>query len=103
MDFSSYKAFLFDVDKTLTNSKKEITQTTKDALTLLSSKDFVTGVCTGRSYSTLFSTLEEKFFANSRHIVAGGAQVITSTGEILWQSVLSENIVHTIMDEAKSR
>lgn len=101
MDFSKYKAILFDVDKTLTNSNKEITQPTKDCVRKLSERGFVTGVCTGRHFVTIQETLSTLFPKTSLHVMAGGGVVISTEGKIVFQKNIEATIVHQIEELAK--
>ncbi len=87
MDIAQYKAILFDLDKTLTNMKQEITPATAQVLKKLNQK-MRTGLCTGRHFSTLKDRSLIHFLPESTHVVSGGAQVITATGEILWQKLI---------------
>lgn len=96
MNFSKYKAILFDVDKTLTNSNKEITHATKRAIQNVSAKGLLTGVCTGRQFATIQPTISDLFTPQALHIVAGGGQVITTTGEIKYEHAIDDEIVKKI-------
>ncbi|MEP7167491.1 MAG: HAD hydrolase family protein [Candidatus Woesebacteria bacterium] len=103
MDFSSYKAFLFDVDKTLTNSKKEITPRTQEMVQKLYQKYPLIGVCTGRHFVTLRSVAFPYFPSDCVHVVAGGAQVIKTDGTVLWEKLIPAQTVQEIIRFAKER
>jgi Cof subfamily protein (haloacid dehalogenase superfamily) len=77
-----YKAILFDVDKTLTNNRREVTPRTKAVLVELQKLDILVGVCTGRSYPNLMKTVLPLFKDEANHILSGGSVVATSIGEI---------------------
>lgn len=87
MNLSNYKACLFDLDKTLTNFKQEVTPATAQALKKLSQKMKI-GLCTGRHFATLTNKGLTYFAPEDTHIVSGGSQVITSAGKVLWQKLI---------------
>ncbi len=101
MQLSNYKAFLFDVDKTLTNLQKEISPRTKLALKLLQQKGYIIGVCSGRHFATLHETLEKLFLGSALHIHAGGAQVIRTSGEVVWEQLIPAEVVQKIVEIAQ--
>lgn len=86
-------AFLFDVDNTLTNTQREIMPRTQQALQQLSARGETIGVCTGRSYAELFGLVLPLFPSDALHVVSGGAQVVTSLGEVRWEHKLSSDFV----------
>lgn len=94
-------ALLFDVDRTLSTVAGEITPATAQALEKLQSAGYTIGVCTGRSYAELKYAVLPLFGENSWHVVSGGAQVISIQGEVVWQSVLPSDLVHTIGERAR--
>ena len=103
MDFSSYKACLFDVDHTLTNSKREISDRTKLVLQTLVKKGVVTGLCTGRHFATLNKTVVSLFSADASHIVSGGSQIINSTGAVIEEKVLQASTVKNFISIAEEK
>ena len=88
MQLSRYKALLFDLDKTLTDMKQEVTPATIQALSTLSQRGFKIGLCTGRHFATLKKRILSHFAPESTHVVSGGSQVITSGGRVLWQELI---------------
>lgn len=96
MDFSAYKAFLFDVDKTLSNSQREITETTQQALTALADKKIQLGVATGRSFPSLSHVLSY-FPSDALHVVNGGGEIITAQGDTSWASFIPSASAKEIM------
>jgi len=85
----SIRGFLFDVDKTLTNTKGEVSQYTQQVITRLEAKGYLVGICTGRGYARVFSHILPYFASSSLHIVSGGSEVVTPTGERKFSQPLS--------------
>ncbi len=100
-DLQLPRALLFDVDRTLSTTRGEITSATVMALRKLAENGYVLGVCTGRSYAELRHAVLPLFPDESWHIVSGGAQVVSSQGEIAWQRVLSDEVVREIATKAR--
>ncbi len=100
-DFSSYKALLFDVDKTLTNSNREITPSTVQAIQYARKKGFTVAVCTGRHFTTLDQTFLFPFEPSELHIVSGGSQIIDTTGKVYWESLIPRETAQTILQTLK--
>lgn len=96
MDFRAYKAVLFDVDKTLANSKREITPTTRQALKELSDKNYSIGICTGRHFATVGGLISVYFPSTSFHVLAGGGLVTDSLGTEKYQNNLSDDVVRKL-------
>jgi Cof subfamily protein (haloacid dehalogenase superfamily) len=102
MDISSYKAFLFDVDKTLTNLKKEITPRTQTTLQLLAQKKYTIGICTGRHFATVRGVLADYFPKESLHVLAGGGLVMKADGEVLYKNTIPDITVRKIASIANA-
>ncbi len=94
---------LLDVDKTLTNSQKQVSPRTFQALTTAQHKGYNLSLCTGRQWAFLtymFNPLD--FFPPSQqHIFSGGAQIITSNQQIVWQNLIPATVVADIFDLAQ--
>lgn len=98
----NFKAFLFDVDQTLTNSSREISPRTKAALKALTEHGFIWGVCTGKNYSRLRDeNISSLLPPGSLHIVAGGAQIIDQEGNSLWEKFLPAQDVSDLYELAQ--
>lgn len=97
----SIRAFLFDVDKTLTNSRGEVTQRTQQALQQLAQKEYSLGVCTGRGFARVQNDILPLFPKESLHIVSGGAEVVRSTGERVFSLHLSEQQKNELIQAAQ--
>lgn len=94
-----YQALLFDVDNTLTRTNKEIDPTTIQALNKLSDRGYLLGVCTAKSFPILHHTVLPYFWANSLHVLCGGAQISTTSGEVLWEKKIALTIFQDIQKE----
>jgi Cof subfamily protein (haloacid dehalogenase superfamily) len=95
---NQYKALLFDVDKTLSTSKRDFTPRTQAALKKIAEAGYVIGLCTGRSYASLYKMVMSFFPDSALHITAGGAQVVDKNGKIWWESLLPSTTTHEIAD-----
>lgn len=101
MDISTYKAILFDVDKTLTTDWQKIPDRTVAALTLLHDRGIQYGVATGRSYANLKSILSV-FPNEALHIVSGGAELIRTDGTVVWKHYIDAATLTQLYAEAKN-
>lgn len=90
---SDFKALLFDVDRTLTDTKRNISRETLSALSELSKQGFQIGVCTGRGTSHLINKVLPLFPENSLHITTSGARLIDSKGNVIWEKSIDEDSV----------
>lgn len=99
VDPTAAKAFLFDVDKTLTNSARECTPATQAALKKLRSLGKKVGVCTGRHYTTLHQEILCLFEPDDLHVVSGGAQVIKTDGTIVWEQCIPHATVTQLIHQ----
>ncbi len=86
---AEYTSLLFDVDNTINNSQKIVTPATIEALKALQPK-YYTAICTGRIYAALEKYIFPYFPANSVHIICGGAQLVKTTGEVIWEKNIAE-------------
>jgi len=102
MKESAPKGILIDVDGVLTNSRKQVTERTAKVLSELIKKDIRIGVCTGRHYAALVNYILPFFPTDSLHIVAGGGQIITQNGEIVWQKTIRHTEVVDICTRAEN-
>lgn len=90
---SDYKALLFDVDNTLTQTNKHITPETFAAIKQTEAQGYHVATCTGKAYIALRSRVLPHFSPESVHVTCGGAQVVSNTGEVLWQQSIAEETV----------
>lgn len=101
---TDFKAALFDVDGTLTNTKsdKEFLPRTRRALQSLLKTDVIVGLATGRTMASLGEKYFPLFPPTAKHITAGGGQIVTSTCEVVWEQLLDEKIVEEIYTRANA-
>ncbi len=90
---SDFKALLFDVDRTLTDTKRNISAETIDAIHKLDKSGFIVGLCTGRGTPHLLNRILPLFPKDSLHITTSGSRLINSLGQVFWeQSIKAETI-----------
>jgi len=95
------RAFIFDVDRTLSTTHGVITPETKRSLQNLARAGFLLGVCTGRSFAELRRAILPLFPSESWHIVSGGAQVVSSQGDVLWEQTIPDIQVRAIGEHVR--
>jgi Cof subfamily protein (haloacid dehalogenase superfamily) len=100
---SDFKALLFDVDQTLTNSQRDVTPATQKALHKLAEKGIHIAVCTGRHHSMLQYHALTFFSKESIHITCGGAQIVQTDGTVLWEKTLPPDICEEIQQKATAQ
>ncbi len=86
---SDYTALLFDVDRTINNSRKIITPATVEALQNIPS-DKYKALCTGRILAALDTYIFQYFPKDAIHIISGGAQLVRTSGEVLYEKTIPE-------------
>ena len=74
----SYKLLVLDIDGTVTNSKKEITPKTKEAILELQKKGIPVAIASGRPTKGIVAVADELDFATyGRYVLAfNGARII---------------------------
>jgi 5-amino-6-(5-phospho-D-ribitylamino)uracil phosphatase len=95
-----YKGILVDVDGTLVTSQKQVTPRTATALQTVADHQVKVGLCTGRALSQLAYYLLPFFPLESLHVVSGGAQVISTTGKVVWSKPLASEVVFDLCQAA---
>lgn len=93
-----FKAVLFDIDRTLSNSSGEITDETVAAIKQLGEENIKLGVCTGRGVAAVKNKILPLFPKDSIHITGGGSQLVNSKGDILWHQSIDEDVVARIRE-----
>ena len=91
-----------DVDRTITNSHKQITQRTKQAILEAQAKGYQVALCTGRQWLFLDYLLPplSLFPPKRQHVFSGGAQIYTSERQIIWEHLLAADLVRKIFAAA---
>lgn len=97
------KGLLLDIDGTITNSSREISDATARSIAVLSTTRLCYGVCTGRHFAAIKNYILPHFPNRSLHIVAGGGQIISSNGDVIWERLIPSNEVKTIVNEVEKR
>lgn len=98
------KILVLDIDGTLTNSKKEITQATKDAIFALQEDGGIAAIATGRPTSgTNWLAEALRFKEYGGYVLSyNGARVVrSSTGEILYNHPFPQQYLPQIVEVAK--
>lgn len=94
------QAFLIDIDNTLTNLDREITEETKSVVHALQKK-IPLSVCTGRSYAAVKNYVMPLFLDKETHIMSGGSQIVKTDGEIIWSKNVPKDITKKIYYKAE--
>lgn len=98
-DASQFRAVLLDVDRTLTNSKGEVSQRTKEALSATQKKGWSLALVTGRGLAECLEFLP-LFPPNQVHILSGGAQLVHGDGTIATEVALPSDVVQALCQKA---
>lgn len=100
---SDYKALLFDVDKTLSNSRRQVTPRTQQALHRLSQAGYSIALCTGRSYASVYRPVMPLFPAQTLHITSGGGQIVDITGAVQWEQLVPAETTRALVEVGQAR
>ncbi len=86
---------LLDIDKTTTNTHRQITPRTQTAIIDAQKKGYQVAFCTGRQllFITHFFDFAALFPVDQPHILSGGAQIVTTKGQILWENLIPASLV----------
>ena len=101
----TYKLLVLDLDGTLTNSKKEISETNLKTLIQLQQSGVRIVLASGRpTYGIvpLAETLQLKKYGGFILSYNGGEIIEWSTGEILYKNLLPNEVLPMLYDESKS-
>lgn len=93
---NDFAGILFDVDMTLTNSRREVAPNIVELFQACRERGLRLGSCTGRAFVALKKTILPLFPDESLHVTSGGSQVITQDGQVNWQSKLPENTCYEL-------
>lgn len=91
-----FKALLFDVDRTLTDTKRNISTETLRALNELHQKGLIIGVCTGRGTPHLLNKILPLFPEDSLHITTSGSRLINSKGKVFWEESIEPETIKNL-------
>ncbi|MBE5963283.1 MAG: HAD family phosphatase [Lachnospiraceae bacterium] len=98
-----YQMLVLDIDGTLTNSKKEITRETKEAILDIQKKGYKVVLASGRptpGIEAIAEQLELERYGN--YILSfNGAKIINcATKEVIYQKVLPDGVIPLLYEEA---
>ena len=102
----NHKILVLDIDGTLTNSKKEITTSTKNALFALQAAGYSLAIASGRPTAGIEPIAKEcKLDEYGGYVISyNGARIVRfSTGEILYNNTLPQQFIPQIFEIAKER
>lgn len=100
-----YRLLVLDIDGTLTNSKKEITPKTREALIKVQEQGVYVAIASGRptpGTKKVAEELELSRFGNYVLSFNGGRVVNCKTGEIVLDKTISAQMAGVLCDEAKN-
>lgn len=100
-----YRLLVLDIDGTLTNSKKEITPKTREALIKVQEQGVYVAIASGRPTPGTKKVAEEielSRFGNYVLSFNGGRVVNCKTGEIVLDKTISAQMAGVLCDEAKN-
>jgi len=100
-DLTKIKAILFDIDGTLVDSTKKLSQKKIKQLKKLHQLGIKIGVCTGRSYAEIKRYILPHFPKKSLHIVEDGAELVFRDGQVFHQVLMSDKQVKKIALKAE--
>lgn len=96
-----YPFFLIDVDRTLTNYQLQVTDRTWQALAGLIKSGYQYALCTGRHYASIKNYILPKVDPSLKHIIAGGGQIITSQGAVVWEKLIESDLSQEICQQVR--
>lgn len=100
-----YRLLVLDIDGTLTNSKKEVTSKTREALIKVQEQGVYVAIASGRPTPGTKKVAEEielSRFGNYVLSFNGGRVVNCKTGEIVLDKTISAQMAGVLCDEAES-
>ena len=100
----SYKVLAFDIDGTLTNSKKEITPATKAAIMKAEEQGYVIAIATGRPLPGVKEYVKElEFNERGGYVISlnGGVVVSCKDNKVISESMIPMEFYDKICDLAK--
>ena len=98
-----YKIVVLDLDGTLTNSEKKITEKTKNALLTIQKKGIIVTLASGRpTYGIISLAKELELEKYGGYIISfNGAKIINcKTNEILYNKTIPKELIPILLDES---
>lgn len=96
----SPQGFLFDIDGTLVDQNKMWVPANLHLVEDLVIAGRICGVCTGRQWAAIHRSILSHFAPEAWHIVAGGGEIVTTKGRVIWQQALESNLARHIVEQA---
>lgn len=99
-----YKLLVLDIDGTVTNSKKEVTQATKDAIVRIQNRGVRVAIASGRptpGTKQVAEALELEKFGNYVLSFNGGRVTNCRTGEVVLNKTIPPKMAAVLQEEAK--
>jgi len=106
MDKNDSKVLVLDIDGTLTNSKKEITENTKKGIMEIQKRGHIVILASGRptpGMKKFAAELELEKYGGYLLSFNGGRIINAATGEIVFQKTLPQNLIPGIYHFAKEQ
>lgn len=101
LSISAVKALVFDIDKTLTTTQKELTQPTKQVIAdLVQQGQYELALCSGRAPALAEEALQ-LFPDSSYHVLNGGGTIIKGSSQVVWKKKLPSETVRLIATQAE--
>ncbi|MCJ7695815.1 MAG: Cof-type HAD-IIB family hydrolase [Anaerolineaceae bacterium] len=99
---SGIKVIVCDLDQTLLNSKKQISQNNLDAIREAQNNGIFVTICSGRIF-TMLETYQRDLKINGPLVSTNGAAIVDSrNGTLLWSHPVDRHLALQILDYAKS-
>ena len=95
------KGVLLDIDGTLLDSKRMVSVGKIKAIKAISKKGIHCGVATSRHFAAIHKKILPYFPINSMHITSCGAQIITISGKIIWQKLLDDLKIRSLINDVE--
>lgn len=96
IDMFRPQALLFDIDGTLTNTQRVVSERTKAALRRLQERGIPMAVATNRGFAEAAPRILPLFPASTLHILSGGAELSFGSGERQRQILLDSHLVRSL-------
>ena len=91
------KMIVFDLDGTLLNSKKEVSETTKTYLKSLKQQGFILVAATGRIYSSVLQVVKDSSFLNYMITDTGSAIYDLKSNKPIYKKTIHKHLVKQIL------
>jgi Cof subfamily protein (haloacid dehalogenase superfamily) len=97
--YNPVKGVLLDIDGTLLDSNRTFSDEKKKDIKAISKKGIHIGVATSRHFAAIYKKILPYFPKNSIHITSCGAQIVSISGEIIWQKLLDKKSAGNLIND----